>query len=80
VSDDELHASDSQTLEILKFAAEVVKCDFVTGNGFEPAAFQIVIAAVDHFAGLGKLIEISFNDVLYEVCPESFVHSPKRCL
>src|ERR1035437_10502591 len=41
--------------------------DFLAGNGAQPAAFRVVIAAVDHFAGLRKLIEVSLYDILHQL-------------
>src|ERR1039457_4502581 len=41
--------------------------DFLAGNGLHSAAFQVVIAAIEHFAGLRKLIEISLYDILHKL-------------
>lgn len=48
-------------------------------DGFHPAAFQVVIAAVKHFAGLCKFIEICQNNVLNSpaLSRAAFLISPK---
>jgi len=37
---------------------------FIAGDRLHPAAFQVVIAAVEHRARLGKLIEVAFDHIL----------------
>src|SRR5271170_7686640 len=39
----------------------------VTGNRFYPAAFQVVIAAVEHFARVGQFLEIASHGVLNQL-------------
>ena len=48
------------------FVAEVDH-NLVTGNAFHPAAFQIVIAAVEHFPRFCKLNEISGQSILQKL-------------
>ena len=41
--------------------------NLVAGDGLHPSAFQIVIAAVEHFARLRKLGEVSLYDILHKL-------------
>jgi hypothetical protein len=40
--------------------------ELLTVDGFHLACFQVIVAAVEHFARLGKFIEISGNDILHQ--------------
>jgi hypothetical protein len=46
-------------------AAKVFK-EFLTVDGLHPAAFQIVIAAVEHVPRLRKLIKVSLDNILHK--------------
>jgi hypothetical protein len=43
-------------------AAKVFK-KFITVDGLHPAAFQVVIAAVEHVPGLRKVIKVSLDNI-----------------
>src|SRR5208337_5446879 len=40
--------------------------NLVAVSGFYPAAFQVIIAAVEHFARLCEFVEVSGNDIFYQ--------------
>src|SRR5213082_3030699 len=43
-----------------------VSDNLVAGNALNTAAFQVVVAAVEHFARLRKLIKVSLYNILQE--------------
>ena len=41
--------------------------NFVAGNRLYPAALELIIAAVEHFASLRKLQEVTFDDIPHQL-------------
>jgi hypothetical protein len=54
-------------LEQFVLAAPKAVEEFLAVNRLHLSAFQVVVAAVERFAVSGKLIEVSFYDILHEL-------------
>lgn len=40
--------------------------ELLTVDGFDLAGFQVIVSAVEHFARLGKFVEVTGNDILHQ--------------